>query len=1154
MKKSWPLIFYLVISLLLILIWFRDGRIFAGGDVGFQTFNPRRIFENARFVWWNSTAPGAPLPQNLSAIPLQFILLLLQLVGFSSLYLQATLFFVLLFLMGFGMYLFLAQRFENDKKIYSFIGGIFYMFNPFMMIQVWHRFIHTTIILAAVLPFFAIFWDKWIKEGSVKNLLFFLLINILAVYIYGTYAYIVTVWIFLLLLTITDLVPWQNRRNLFQITARFLFGFVIWILINCWWLMPVAKISPAILSEVHKSEDSIVTLISISRYAVLPYTLQLVNPFYVFEHAEFGVSYKSPLLQIMPWIFVLVILAGLISSFKNRSFSFYGILFLISIFLTKGAAPPFGSIYIFGFKNIFALGVLRDPFEKTGLILVFFATVMFVLGIEAVLEKIKGGINGLGGRLLVVLIIASVLIFSWPMLLGKVFGSIDKPGDVEVPQSYKIADEWLIKQKTSGILDGNIIHLPLTRGEAVNYNWRFGYNGLESSDQFFTAFPSVSRGFNIQRVDDSLTALSLIFYKPFGKDHNKILQLLQAFNIRFIVLHKDINWLGSDIYDPLEAEKVLNSLDFIEKKAEFGQLVIYQILDNFFGSKIEIHDDISLVYPQNINMKVWPWLINQSGGGLISPIRSQDLRDNLRPLIKESVIFPQKSFSYPEASRSSLEIISSQINYDLYNLNLKVQNLKHAKSIQNDTEETVKKIISLSSKLIDIYHTIQSPVIISSFIDEYSNLIADILPQLKENSSLYVDIDKTSIIDIFKLQKVILSYIPDKLADIDKKKISESEEKINQFLNEENLLPIFPGSYHPATIGQRQFLDFWINTAGEYELLLTNSNIKETFADNLNSVNFIVNGQPKTLRGNTFDNVISFGKIDLKQGLNEVSFSDLPLANLFPSFDNLTKIGNTQLDENTIQMIASGNTFSAIESPLAVVTGNDTYQISFNALLQPNVVLSLQIIQDMDPIERGEKVPRIGFPIARGQFNTDWQEYNFRIPALSLTTREARIRLIATLAANTQTYTASSVSIRNLRLVRIPDNEFFLKSENISRNDNVENSGQIIKFTRISPVQYEGVVNLVRPSVVFFKETYHDGWKLQLTKGDEVFEPHDHYLGYLYSNAWYVDKIGEYKFKITFEPQNLFFKGILLAGLGLLCIVIYLIIIKRFKQNGRKLR
>lgn len=1135
MKKNLlAALFFMILSLGIIFSWFRDGLIYGGGDVGLQTYNPKRILENARYVWWDSTAPGSPIPQGLSAVPFQFFLSLLQSIGFSPLLLQSTLFLILLFLMGFGMYIFLEQKLEDKRKIYSILGGLFYMFNPYMMVQVWHRFIHTTIILAASLPFFAIFWDKWIKKGSLKSLLFFLLSNFLAVYIFGTFAFIVTVWIFLLLFTLSNLIPWSKGDSI-KMGGRFVFGLVIWGLINFWHLYPVTQISPAVLSEQHKPSESIITLVDISAQAILPYTLQLANPFYLFNQAELGTIYKNNLFQIFPWIFVVTILVGLLSSFKNKQVSLYGILFLISIFLVKGAAPPFGNLYLFGFKNIFVLGVLRNPFEKTGLILVFFATVLFVLGLKVIIERFNLKINSFAGKIFIVLIISSVFIFSWPMFAGKLIGRIDHPAFVQVPPSYNLADDWLNKQKRSGILDGKILHLPLTRHEAVSYKWQFGYNGLEPSDTFFTAYPSISRGFNIQRVDDSLTALSLIFHKPYQENSSRILQLLQVFNVRFIVLHKDLNFLGQDTYDPLEAEKVLNSLDFIEKKTQFGDLIIYQVADKFFGPKIEIRENISLIYPQKVNMKVWPWLGSQNNG-FFSPSQSHNIDENLKSHIKETLIFPENSFSYPDASESSVEQRVKELGLKLSGMRGTVAYLKQLGTIQTETEDTVNKIILASQKLVQIYQGVWS--------GEYSLLIDNLFPSFKSDSSLYYDIAKKDVLDVLKIHEVLLSFIVGKLDEGKKQQILKSFSEIKEILRNENLLPIFPLLDKITEIGERQFFDFWVTKDGKYELLLTDSKIKNAYVEKLTKVNFQINDKPQTLFGKDSGNIISFGDIDLKQGINEISFSNPASANLVSSA-NLAKIGTVSIVGDTIEMKVSKNNPAAIETPILEAAGEDIFQISLDGQIPANVGLYIQVIQDMDTEENGQKAPRISFLQHLDQ--TDWQgSFSLKLPALSLPTRQAKIRLVGLIPPEVSALESQlTVKLKNLRVVRVLNNGLFLKDGlNIANEIPLDR----VTFKKNSPVEYQGEVNLKKAGFIFLKETYHPGWNLQLINGNNIIEPKQHYLGDLYDNAWFIEQPGNYKFQITFEPQKSLSTGILISSLGLFSILFYIAMARKLHK------
>ena len=127
MKRFIPPIFFLIISASLIFSWFRFGFVYGGGDVGLPTYDPKRTFDVARYIWWESAAPGYPVPQGLTSVPLLFMLSFFQLLGFSPVGLQALLFFTLLFLMGMGMYLLTLSIFGKENSKWAILAGIFYL-------------------------------------------------------------------------------------------------------------------------------------------------------------------------------------------------------------------------------------------------------------------------------------------------------------------------------------------------------------------------------------------------------------------------------------------------------------------------------------------------------------------------------------------------------------------------------------------------------------------------------------------------------------------------------------------------------------------------------------------------------------------------------------------------------------------------------------------------------------------------------------------------------------------------------------------------------------------------------------------------------------------------------------------------------------------
>ncbi len=1071
---------FIFISSVVIFAWFREGQLYGGGDAGLQTYNPQRMLENARFVWWEAAGPGAALPQGLSAIPFQFSLYLLQIIGFSPVAMQAILFFLLFVLMGFGMYLFVSTLFPEHKK-YPLIAGIFYMFNPYMMIQVWHRFIHTTIILAAALPFLAMFWNNWIREGKVKYLLFFLLTSFLSVYAFGTYAFILAVWIFLSLFTFAAIIPWQGRKQVYRVGLRFIFGFIVWILINTWWMIPVSQISPAVLSAQHKTEESLMTLITISAQEALPYSLQLINPFYLIYQAELGTVYKNFLFQLLPWVFVFIIMFGLVNSVKHKTFSLFGIFYLLALFLAKGAASPFGNLFIFGFSNIFALGVLRNPFEKTGLILVFFSTILFTLGLRILVDRLK---NPAFGKLLIIFVVLMISIFAWPMFLGKVIGRPDQPAYVAVPKSYQEADSWLGEQKKAGMTDGKILHLPLTSKESIQYKWKFGYNGLEPSDTFFTAYPSISRGFNIQRIDDALSGLAAAFQNQLI-NREEILDYLQDFNVRFIVLHKDVNWIGERLGNPQEIQKMLDSLEFLNRKQQFGDLVIYQVADQYFKPKVTFEHDINLLYPGEERISFWPALIKDTRTKYVSLIDTKKSDAFNTSGLNQTIIFPKASFLYGTASDSAGE------NIDFY-----LQRIRNLQPILKQTG--MIQSLDLADKILALSAALQTNS------DDYGKILRQIFPRRIEVNKFPVNGQEPLLAGIFRTHLAALRIL-------NQSPVQELERNLIAF----NLKPEF----FDEDLIERQVFKFDVPFAAGFELLMLDSPSAVLYPDNLRQIKFYINDQQILLNSKVSGNSLSFGDLDLKSDRLEISY---PLI-----FSRNLALAAVQYE---------GQSF--LEIPIETVEAGVLYRISADVKVEGGPGFYILFYENSEDYINNNQTPQ---PSLKEFLQTNplmgWQKFQLNIQT-GPATKSAKIVIVP--ADNLR----PQILLQDIKVQRVLRNQILLRNST-KELVSAEYPDESVEFTAVSAVSYKGKVKILEPGFLFFKETFHPGWKLTLNNKDGNYSPKEHVLGNLYANAWYIDKAGEYEFKIDFEPQNTFFTGTLLTIIGFGAIGGYLLWVKR---------
>jgi len=876
--QSFPFLIFIFIALILTFSWFREGFIYGGGDVGLQTYNPQRIFEISKYIWWEATAPGVTVPQALIALPFNFAFSILQSAGFNPLMLQSTFFFLILSSMGIGMYILLQFIFKDLPKKYAIFGGLFYLFNPYMMIQVWHRFVHSTFFLVAALPFLVIFWLKWIKTGKSFWLLIFLITNLFALYAFGTIAYILTIWLLLAIISFPEIIfPLQNFQTSKKIIFRFLLGFLFWVITNIWWLLPIFNISPGLLAQQHTNEETITSMVNVSRQAILPYSLQMINPFYLFNQQDFGASYLNIVVRLIPWVFVFIIFVGFIRAIKLKGLSKWPFIYLIIVLLSKGASSPFGFVYIFGMEHFFSLGILRNPFEKIGVLFPLVNTILFVIGLYFLGEFSAKKWNKQISLFLLSVIILIITFFCWPMFEGKIFGKIDKPEYVKVPGSYIEVDEWIKYDSGLEKAEGKILHLPLTRNEAITYNWEHGYSGLESSALFFTSLPSISHGFNIKRIDDTLTT----FYLSFNKlDDDKILRFLQDFNVKYIVLHKDVKWEGSDVFDPAQIEEVLNKLKFLNLSFKAGDLRVYKLSRNYFKERIYLSNNIKFVYPPE-SSSLWPWKLSNNED-LLTP---QDKKIFAEFSSKESLIFPKSSFIYNESSSSALFNVINQLVQNPQMVDTWLSPLVETNNIlrQNgeiEAENLNNKIITSTKNLLQIaYSSVSNKKIDWEKIKNYRESIKQIFSNNISTSRLLLYIGRNTASTIFQIHPVILNAISQTFGDKDNN-IKETTSFLNQKLIENNLISKnWNFQSQSLQAAEVKVFNFEVIEDGNYEVFLTLPDEKNIDQNNLKKIKISIDGRESgtgILRDNQ---LIQFGSDYFSKGDHQVTFYYKELIN-----------------------------------------------------------------------------------------------------------------------------------------------------------------------------------------------------------------------------------------------------------------------------------
>lgn len=1141
---------FALIAVIITLIWFRQGLMYGGAEVGLLTFNPQRSLQIQQFIWWASSAPGMLVPHYISGVPFYFVLSLFQSV-FSPVSLQAVIFFILLFLMGFGMYSFSLSIVGEQKRIYAILGGLFYMFNSYTMVVVWHRFLYTSFILAASLPILLLFWRQWIKRGKLLFLVLFLLTSLASSYMLGSLALSITVWLSLLLISIADVFPWRGKVELINLVWRFAIGIFFWLITNIWWLIPFLTVSTGLLSEQHSIEDNINTLVNISNnQTLLFYTLQLANPFYLFFTAELGKIYNSLIFKIFPWIPIIVIFTGLTVALKRKIFAAFAIIYILIIFFSKGAAAPWGYSYIWFFKNIYALGVIRNPFEKLGIMMPLFGSILFIIGLEFIftLTKRKSGL--LNAILINVAILLSILVFAWPMFFGTV---LKKPVDevlIQVPDYYKQANDWLNSQKDRR---GNILHLPYSGRDVVTYDWEFGYHGVDINELLFDNFPSITRNLGMKTVDDTLSSFTNLFHEPYVENKEQVIKILQNLDVNFIILHKDVEWTDIDTYGknikftkPDNLETILNTLDFLEKKTEIGKLIIYKFKNDYYQPKIILSESANLVYPGRENYLQITSLFG-SANEIVTPQQDSQVEQELQH-IKSISIFPENHMEYLLTPASVFEKMANdlQSNPDTYGSVINIlQVIRNYFSQRHElvSEELVKKIIESTKNLAKLQSDNILNRNLTSNFNDYQRSLTDIFRNNFKSLEL-LKLYRSQITNTFYLHLYILEQLGKNKSN-DQDRIFSVRKHLIDELKMNGLIPnnISSDEISNQEVNKRVF-QFNVPAKSKYELLLIAPRDLDLYPDLLSNLNVRINDKLIDQEGKGEKNIFSFGEFDFNKGTYEISYNSILSPNLVPGLDKFLRVGNVEfLDKETAHLTSDLTDMAYLESPIRGVSGKDIFFVAFDATSDGKNEFSFELMQDAEEfdsskefqiVKSGECARHECYTIKLGTDLNRMIMYSQIIPPLSMGSQRANIRINVY-----SRQTPGNVYIKNIQVNKVFNGNIVLRKI-ISNGDNNLSSKQAISFIRHSPTLYFGKIKLSKPSFMFFKETFHPGWVLRLIQGDKIYKIDNHYLGNLYNNAYFIGKIGEYDFKLEFEPQKNADFGLIISLTGWLSILILL--------------
>lgn len=247
-----------------------------------------------------------------------------------------------------------------------------------------------------------------------------------------------------------------------------------WIGVNLWWIaiLGVQATSTYLISG-SVFDNSLESLKAVSGQNTFSSIIRLYhNPH--FQSDLYGEIYKNYFFVILSWLIPLISLGSVFFIKRHKEFTFFALLFIVSLFVCLGSNPPTGALFVNLFENIPQLQVFRNPYEKMGIVFLIAYAPFFGFGLLKIIQFLNS-LKNKGLKILTIFLITFSYfgIYNFPLLTGEVISWGLKS---RVPDEYTTLKQKL--SEISGINTGNVLFIPLISDLGAHYKWKTGdYHG-----------------------------------------------------------------------------------------------------------------------------------------------------------------------------------------------------------------------------------------------------------------------------------------------------------------------------------------------------------------------------------------------------------------------------------------------------------------------------------------------------------------------------------------------------------------------------------------------------------------------------------------------------------------------------------------------------
>lgn len=574
-KSNKKLVINFIILVIFLFIVFVINKIPNGYIVASGDFHQEINFDKgitSFFYLWNDAGYGLSniQPQNILFFIFQLIL---YKIGFSYSQIANSIMFLFLVCSFYSFY-FSLKIFDKENNIpyihKIFLSGI-YSLNNFTLSIFTYSWGYTSFFLIYIfIPLLFVFFIKIFKEYNYKYFYGFLIIFLISTISYGNPGFFAALLLFqALLLIIFFLTKYvifnkQNIKNYFILL-------ILQILIFSYFLIPYFIVNFSFYSNITDSSvlGNYMDWISRTSYSIFNTLLMSVNDS---SYPVFNPIFNNVVSIILSAGYFIFFTLLIISQEhkKGKKFAPILIFFIIFFILLLRLNDPFILLNKYIYK-LPGFSFFRSPDKFFVFYPFFFLIIIMVLLTSSKLKK-----------KVIIIFLIFLLLIPLPFYIkgiNKYFIPNEKAqyyGFIKIPEEYKNLKNIINSSKNAG----TIISLPSSIQNSVNWSnynkWHFAGADI-LSDLYNNDFISANSF-------DSPTYSELSFwdYAVLKKvDEEKFINLLQKFNTKYIILHKDIpeHYINA-------SKNIYETVDILVKESK-----LKKITENDYFSFFELSND-----------------------------------------------------------------------------------------------------------------------------------------------------------------------------------------------------------------------------------------------------------------------------------------------------------------------------------------------------------------------------------------------------------------------------------------------------------------------------------------------------------------------------------------------------------------------------------